>query len=79
MQHRLGLLTIWKLPWWKKEGYAEYLASDGGVKSEAPPAYREAAAWKYLLETRKLSFDEIIHADLDFDKLRAELEHEHPR
>src|SRR5262249_55874102 len=52
MQHRLGLLTVLKLPWWKKEGYAEYVASDSGAKSEAPPAYQEAAAvWKYLLET----------------------------
>src|SRR5262249_433683 len=61
VQNRIGLLRVWRLQWWQKEGYPEYIASDKGTRTDAPPAYREAAhAWKYLLEVRRLRFEEII-------------------
>ena len=61
MQHRLGLYQVLKLPWWKREGYAEYIASDLGRWSESPPQYQEAMR-KYicLMETAHLNFDKIV-------------------
>lgn len=62
VEHRIGLLRLWRLQWWQKEGYAEYVASRGGTESEAPDRYRRAAErWKYLLETEHLTFDQVIN------------------
>lgn len=61
VERRIGVLRLWRLQWWQKEGYAEYVASRGGTESEAPVRYRLAAErWKYLLETEHLTFDQII-------------------
>jgi hypothetical protein len=61
VQRRIGLFRLWRLAWWQKEGYPEYIASDKCAHSEAPARYRSAAcAWRYLLETRGLSFDQVI-------------------
>lgn len=34
MQHRLGLMTVWRLPWWKREGYAELIGEGDDVPLE---------------------------------------------
>jgi hypothetical protein len=61
VQHRIGILRLWRLRWWQKEGYPEYIAIGRGTQSEAPVRYRQAAEkWKYLLETEHLTFDQII-------------------
>jgi hypothetical protein len=61
---RVGLLATWRLPWWKKEGYAEYVASAGLADSEAPPRYQEAArAWRHLLIDAGWSFDQVIASE----------------
>jgi hypothetical protein len=61
VQRRIGLLRLWRLPGWKKEGYPEYIASQRCARSEAPATYRDAARiWKTLLETNHLTFDQII-------------------
>ena len=57
---RVGLIASWRLPWWKREGYPEYIGSRGGTELDSPPAYRNAALrWKDLLE-RGVPFDTII-------------------
>jgi hypothetical protein len=57
---RVGLLASWRLPWWKREGYPEYIGSRGAAEFDSPPAYREAALrWKRLLDAG-LTFDHII-------------------
>lgn len=62
VEQHIGLLRLWRLKWWQKEGYAEYIASRGHPQSEAPARYRQAAArWKNLLETEHLTFDQIIN------------------
>jgi hypothetical protein len=61
VRRRIGRLRLWRLQWWQKEGYAEYIASVAASGSEAPARYRDAAlAWKYLLEQRRLSFDQVL-------------------
>jgi len=61
VQRRIGLLRLWRLPWWKKEGYPEYIASQRCAQSEAPARYQEAARkWKKLLETDHMTFDQVI-------------------
>lgn len=61
MQRRIGLLKLWRLPWWQREGYPEYIASERGTRSDAPRAYRDAARrWKYFLEQRGMTFDEVV-------------------
>jgi len=61
MQRRLGLYHVLKLPWWKKEGYAEYIASDLGRSSEAPLQYQQAMRKVVcLMETQHLNFNEMI-------------------
>jgi hypothetical protein len=64
VRRRIGRLRLWRLQWWQKEGYAEYIASAAASESEAPARYRDAAlAWKYLLEQRRLSFDQVLTLD----------------
>lgn len=61
VQRRIGLLKLWRMPWWQREGYPEYIASERGTRSDAPPAYRDAARrWKYFLEERGMTFDEVV-------------------
>ena len=61
VQRRIGLLRLWGLPWWQREGYPEYIASERGTTSEAPKPYRDAARrWKYFLEDRGMTFDQVV-------------------
>jgi hypothetical protein len=73
IQRRLGLVRALRLPFWKKEGYAQYVALDffplaGAMEwlasAEEPPIprrYLEAAAvWAYLLQVEGQSFDKVI-------------------
>jgi hypothetical protein len=61
VKRRIGLLRLWRLQWWQREGYPEYIASARATHSEAPREYQDAAgAWKYLLEQRHLSFDQVV-------------------
>ena len=61
VQRHIGVVRLWKLPWWQREGYAEYIGSDRATRSEAPETYKQAAyAWKELLEDHGLSFDEVL-------------------
>ncbi len=65
VQRRIGLLAVWRLPWWKREGYAEYVGADSGNASVAPPAYQRAMLhWKALLEQRHLGVEEILRTTL---------------
>ena len=60
MERRVGP-RYWTLPWWKREGYAEYIGSAGCRELDSPKRYRQAAlAWKHLLENRHLTFDQVI-------------------
>ena len=72
MQRRLGLLHIWRLPWWKREGYASYI---GNTKSAPEPEmYRQARSrWAYLIEVRHLTFDQVIALDISGDELTREM------
>lgn len=76
MQHRLGLYRLWRLPWWKREGFAEFVARkdsmplaqrvaqfDSSAPSEMtiPRRYLEALiVTRYSLEVRRDSFDDFI-------------------
>jgi hypothetical protein len=61
VRRRIGIRRLWRLQWWQKEGYPEYIASRGGIEIEAPTRYQQAArAWKILLEQRHMSFDDAI-------------------
>jgi len=54
------VIASWRLPWWKREGYPEYIGSRGGTELDSPPAYRNAALrWKELLD-RGVPFDTVI-------------------
>jgi hypothetical protein len=58
---RFGALATWRLPWWKREGYAEYVASGGLVDSEAPAGYQQAArVWRHLLIEAGWTFERVI-------------------
>jgi len=60
IERRVGL-KYWTLPWWKREGYAEYIGSARCRELDSPERYREAAlTWKRLLEESHLTFDQII-------------------
>ena len=75
VERRIGLLRLWRLQWWQKEGYAEYIASAAATDSEAPRQYRDAAfAWKYLLEQRHLSFDQVIKLQDSLSKVLTDAE-----
>jgi hypothetical protein len=57
MQRRLGLYRTLRLPWWKREGYAEYIASDLAHSSEAPLPYQQAMRKVVcLIEKQRLDF-----------------------
>jgi hypothetical protein len=61
MARRLGLYRSLRLPWWKREGYAEYIASNLGRSSHAPKQYQDAMKKVIcLMETRRLGFGEMI-------------------
>jgi hypothetical protein len=61
VQRRVGVLRVWRLAWWQREGYPEYVAGGEQGRPGAPERYRQAARiWKYLLEDRKLTFDQVI-------------------
>jgi hypothetical protein len=61
VQRRIGLIQLWRLSWWQKEGYPEYIASKAATETDTPAAYQEAAlVWKGLIENDHLTFDEII-------------------
>lgn len=75
VRRRIGLVRLWRLQWWQKEGYAEYVASEAATRSEAPLQYQRAAiAWKYLLEKRRLSFDQVIELDDSLPQILRQLE-----
>jgi hypothetical protein len=62
MARRLGMFRVWTLPWWKREGYAEYIASDLGRASEAPPRYQQALAKIIeLMQVQRLDFNGMIN------------------
>lgn len=67
VQDRIGVLSVWRLAWWQREGYPEYIASERCTHSEAPAPYQEAARiWKELLEQRRMNFDDVVRIrDLD--------------
>ncbi|MBI1848951.1 MAG: hypothetical protein HYR85_01265 [Planctomycetes bacterium] len=86
VQHAIGLLAVWRLPWWKKEGYAEYVGSgrlrahrensgkSGVDSSPVPGAYDRARRfWQHLIEVRGMTFREIIDAQIDEATLEAEV------
>jgi hypothetical protein len=61
VQRRLGVLRVWQLAWWQREGYSEYIAGGAEARPAAPARYRQAARiWKHLLEDRHLTFDQVI-------------------
>ena len=86
VQHAIGLLAGWRLPWWKKEGYAEHVGS-GRLRahrvksaqspfdsSPVPGAYDRARRfWQYLIEERGMTFREIIDARIDEAVLESEV------
>ena len=60
VQKRIGLIALWRLQWWQKEGYPEYIASKTG-QSEAPLPYQKAVlVWKCLLDKHHLTFEDVI-------------------
>jgi len=78
VRRRIGLFRLWRLQWWQKEGYAEYVASAAATRSEAPLRYQQAAvAWKYLLERRHLRFDQIIELNDSLSQILSHLEDMH--
>jgi hypothetical protein len=82
VQRRIGLLRLWHLAWWQKEGYPEYIASERCADFKSPLRYQAAArAWKYLLETRQMSFDQVIGLrtiDMIPSEIRAAVEQTEP-
>jgi hypothetical protein len=72
MQRRLGLLRVWRLPWWKREGYASYIGNTESAPE--PERYRQARLrWAYLIEVRHLTFDQVIALDISGDALTREM------
>jgi hypothetical protein len=70
MERRVGL-RYWLLPWWKREGYPEYVGSARGTRLESPAAYREAAlAWKVLIEERGMTFDQVVASTIRLEDVR---------
>ena len=62
MAHRLGMFRVWALPWWKREGYPEYIASDCSRRSNAPARYQQALVKvAELMEAQRLDFDGMIN------------------
>ena len=69
VQRRLGLIRVWKLPFWKKEGYAEYIGVNEARSEPEPEPYRRARLrWKVLLETEGQSFDQVIQSKASPDR-----------
>jgi hypothetical protein len=63
VQRRLGLIRVWRLPFWKKEGYAEYIGVNEARSESEPEPYRRARLrWKVLLEREGRSFDEVMQS-----------------
>ncbi|HYR46685.1 MAG TPA: hypothetical protein VER78_06735 [Thermoanaerobaculia bacterium] len=63
VQRRLGLIRMWRLPFWKKEGYAEYIGMDEARSEPEPMPYRRARLrWKFLLEKEGLTFDQVMQS-----------------
>ena len=72
MQRRLGLLRVWRLPWWKREGFASYVGNT--ESSPEPERYRQARLrWTYLLKVRHLTFDQVIATNISEDELTREM------
>jgi hypothetical protein len=84
VQDHLGLLRALRLPFWKKEGYAQYVALDflpfaAGIQSLAsdeepsvPRHYLEAAVvWAYLMQVEQQSFDAVMSEAEPFSALLA--------
>lgn len=70
MERNVGL-RYWRLPWWKREGYPEYIGSARATRLDSPPRYREAAlAWKHLLEDRRMTFAQIIQSKMSLEEAR---------
>ena len=95
VQKRIGLRKLWSLPFWKKEGYAEYIGSGhpvalkdgvrllettqgGAIQVSArqwvPRHYFEAEMlWTYLLDVRRLRFDQVMDEIHDKAQIEAEM------
>ena len=72
MQRRLGLLRVWRLPWWKREGFASYVGNTEWAPE--PERYRQARLrWVYLIDVRHLTFDQVIALDISGDELTREM------
>ena len=88
MEKRYGLLTNWRVPTWKREGYADYLAQESSFEvdhgrelirqgSEDPsPAFlylRYRLVVAYLLDTKGVSVEELVTQEFDVAALEREL------
>lgn len=89
MQERLGVVRVWRLPWWKREGYAEFVAERDTVPlaervarlgtdrrdTRYPTRLLEALiAVRYLKEVKHLSFDEFIASSDDLAAVWTEMQ-----
>jgi hypothetical protein len=73
VRRRIGVFRLWRLQRWQRGGYAEYVASDAATHSEAPPDYqRTARAWKYLLEIRHFTIDEVLSSQDSLEDVLSE-------
>jgi hypothetical protein len=87
IRKKLGNLSGLTLPTWKREGYCEYIAGDTTITFEEgirrwkenpndDSKYRYFKYYlrvKYLLETEKLTIDEIFNRDFDERELDAKV------
>jgi hypothetical protein len=65
VQRRLGLIHVWRLPFWKKEGYAEFIGVNEARSDPEPEPYRRARLrWMALLEREGQTFDQVMQSDV---------------
>lgn len=87
IRNRFGYLRNFTMPAWKKEGYSEYIAGESTLDYEtgvrlwkANPQndtgyqyFKYYMLVKYLLETEKLTVDELFNRDIDRPALEAKV------
>ena len=87
IRNRFGYVKNFTMPAWKKEGYSEYIAGDSTLDYEtgvrlwkANPRndtgyqyFKYHMLVKYLLETEKLTVDELFTRDIDRAALEAKV------
>ena len=89
MERRYGLLTNFRVPTWKREGYADYVAGESSFdlergkallragESDPSPAFlylRYRLVTEHLLDTKGVSVDEFVEQDFDVPAVESELQ-----